>query len=146
MSAVPRSLVCERVRGQVSLRLDGELSQLESRMVDAHLARCSDCREFELTVCAITEDLRTAPLEPVSRPVVVRRLRRAAPLARTQIGIAAALAVVVLGGVTQLGTQRQEVGFGTPQRFDTSAQLEREVKQIIRNGRAFSRHGAAIPI
>ena len=39
--------------------LDGELSQLEQRMVAAHLERCADCRTFERTVSDFThEDAR----------------------------------------------------------------------------------------
>jgi predicted anti-sigma-YlaC factor YlaD len=38
--------LCARARFWVSLRIDGELSQLEGALLDAHLVRCPDCREF----------------------------------------------------------------------------------------------------
>ena len=45
MSAVYPLSVCARVREQVSLELDGELSQLEQRMLAAHLERCAACAD-----------------------------------------------------------------------------------------------------
>jgi predicted anti-sigma-YlaC factor YlaD len=62
MSAGLSPLVCDRVRGQVSVMLDGELSQLEQRMVASHLARCGDCRMFEESVREFTVQMREAPL------------------------------------------------------------------------------------
>ena len=141
MSAVPRSVVCDRVRAQISLRLDGELSQLESLMLASHLGRCADCSEFEASVVAVTNDLRSAPLEPVPHPIVVRRDRRRAPVARMQIGIAAAVAVAVLGAVSQVLPGESEPAFAAPQRYATTSQLAREVQQIIADGKAFSKRG-----
>ena len=137
MTVVPRSVVCDRVRSQVSLRLDGELSQLESRMVDAHLVRCPECRAFESGAVTITELLRAAPLEPLAEPVVVRRPSRTW-VARAQVGMAAAFALVFFGAATQFADHPGTSGIGQPSRYPTSLQLEREVKQIIRDGRAFS--------
>jgi predicted anti-sigma-YlaC factor YlaD len=146
MTVVPRSVVCDRVRGQVSLRLDGELSQLESRMVDAHLARCADCREFAAGITDVTEALRSAPLERLLRPVAVRRLRRAS-VSRAQVSMVAAVAVAVLGALTQIGDRQGEPAFTHPTRFESSQQLSREVQQIIADGRAFSQHaGPVTPI
>jgi anti-sigma factor RsiW len=146
MTVVPRSVVCDRVRSQVSLRLDGELSQLESRMVDAHLLRCPECNAFEAGAAAVTERLRDAPLEPLAQPVVVRRPARTW-VARAQLGMAAALALVFFGAATQLADGPSETTFGQPAQYDTSMQLEREVKQIIADGHAFSRSsGEVTPI
>lgn len=143
---MPRSLVCDRVRAQVSLRLDGELSQLESRMLDAHLARCAECRAYEAAIAAVTRELRAAPLEPLPHPIVVRRPRRVGTAIRLQAGIAAALALAVAGLATQLVAREAGPAGGAPGRYDTSQQLAREVEQIIAGGRAFERHGAAIPL
>jgi anti-sigma factor RsiW len=143
MSVVPRSVVCDRVRAQISLRLDGELSQLESLMLASHLARCDECTEFEASVVAVTHDLRAAPLEPVPHPVVVHRHRRRAPVARMQVGIAAAMAVAVLGAVTQILPREPEPAFAAPKQYATYSQLTREVQQIIADGRAFSKRGGS---
>jgi predicted anti-sigma-YlaC factor YlaD len=143
MAVVPRSIVCDRVRAQVSLRLDGELSQLESRMVDAHLARCGECREFEADASRFTDALRSAPLEVSARPVTIRRLRRGA-VSRAQVSMVAAVAVAVLGALTQLGDRNANREFTQPVRFETSQQLAREVAQIKADGRAFMQHGGDV--
>lgn len=99
-------MVCERVRGQVSVQLDGELSQLEQRMVAAHLERCADCAAFEASVRSFTEELRAAPREAPRRPIVVRRTRRVS-FSTLQVSAAATVAVAVLGVVSQLGSTQQ---------------------------------------
>jgi predicted anti-sigma-YlaC factor YlaD len=146
MSAVPRTVVCDRVRAQISLRLDGELSQLESRMLAAHLDRCADCSTYEADVARITAELRAAPLEAMERPIVIRRPRRVSAL-RLQAGVAAALAVAALGAVTQLQVSADQPAFASPKRYPTSSQLTREVNQIIADGNAFGTlQGSALPL
>jgi anti-sigma factor RsiW len=147
------SIVCDRVRAQISLRLDGELSELEQRMLESHVARCEDCAAFEADVVATTRALREAPLVPLERPVVLRRPARRVSLARMQVGVAAALAVAVLGVVAQLGpvaelgARSNEPAAASPTRYATYEQLAREVKQIIRNGRSFQKsRGSTLPL
>ncbi len=103
VNAVRSSIVCQRIREQVSLRLDDELSQLELRMVAAHLERCADAVEFEASVREFTEELRAAPLQSPRLPIVVRRARRRVSLSAAQISVAATLAVAVLGVLSQVG-------------------------------------------
>lgn len=147
MSVHPRSIVCDRVRAQISQRLDEELSQLESRMLASHVARCAECREYEAAVTTLTRALRDAPLESLAHPVVVRRPRRTALVARLQTGAAAALAVAFLGTVTQFASRDSDPSFAPPARFPTASQLTHEVEQIIRDGEAFAgRHGTALPL
>lgn len=128
-------MVCQRIREQVSLRLDDELSQLELRMVAAHLERCADCQAFEESVREFTEELRMAPLESPRLPIVVPRTRRVS-LSTAQLSAAAALAVAVLGVLSQVGvpgSQDRTVGGGlstTTNLFKTSWQPEREIAQI----------------
>jgi predicted anti-sigma-YlaC factor YlaD len=114
--------------------LDGELSQLEQRMVASHLARCADCRTFEQTVREFTFQMREAPLESPSVPVAVRRSRRAV-LSAANVGVAAMLAVAVLGVVSQLGSpgaQSSSAGprFNSANLFTAGWQPEREIAQI----------------
>lgn len=99
VSPVPHN--CEGVRAQVSLRLDAELSQLELRMLEAHLGRCADCREFEAGVTDFTTELRTAPLEPFARSVVIPR-RRGFSLIGARVGVAAAMALAIAGVASQM--------------------------------------------
>ncbi|MDQ3122722.1 MAG: zf-HC2 domain-containing protein [Actinomycetota bacterium] len=137
MNAVRSSIVCQRIREQVSLRLDGELSQLELRMVAAHLERCAECRTFEESVREFTEELRAAPLQSPRLPILVRRARRVS-LSAVQISVAATLAVAVLGVLSQVGlpgSADPAVGGGlsTANLFKTTWQPEREIAQIDAN-------------
>jgi predicted anti-sigma-YlaC factor YlaD len=92
-----RPLVCERVRGQISVGLDGELSQLERAMIASHLERCTACEAYAAEVRGFTQALRVAPLEPMARPVVIHRRRRHVG-ARVQVAAAAAVAIAALVG------------------------------------------------
>ena len=140
MSAVRPSVVCERVRAQVSLQLDDELSQLERRMLAAHLERCADCRSYTEDVNAFTTAVREAPLESLERPLVLRRARRPS-IARLQIGVAAGLAVAVLGAASQFAaseTQSPSLSRfeGTQNLSPPGAVLEREqaILAVVRPG------------
>ncbi len=92
--------ICERVRALVSLDLDGELSELESAIVEAHLDDCRACRAHRARVATTTYVMRSAPLEPLPRPIRLparRRLVRPAVLssaAAAAVAAAAALAIV----------------------------------------------------
>ena len=112
-------------------------------MVASHLLRCPECRAFEAGAVLVTEHLRAAPLEPLARPVVVRRPARTW-VARAQLGMAAALALVFFGAAAQLTDQQSESTFGQPAQYDTTMQLEREVRQIIADGHAFSQGAGAV--
>jgi predicted anti-sigma-YlaC factor YlaD len=143
MNAVRPSLVCQRIREQVSLRLDDELSQLEERMLASHLLRCPDCRTFEESVREFTEQLRSAPLESPRQPILVRRTRRVS-LTAAQVTAAATLAVAVLGVLSQVGvptTQDPSVRSTTANLFKTSWQPDRELAQLDSNLPGTSRPG-----
>lgn len=148
MRPVRRLLVCERVRAQVSLQLDGELSELERRMMESHLARCPECGSFARDAASLTRLVREAPLERPSYPIVVRRPRRML-VARMQVGFAAAVAIAVLGLAVQLaGPEPQgsstQSSLVAPIRYETYDELAREVQQILvdRNKQG----SAAVPI
>jgi anti-sigma factor RsiW len=134
-------MVCERVRAQVSIELDGELSELERRMLDSHLASCLSCRNYAADVVAFTTELRNAPLERMSRPIHIHRPRHVAT-ARVHVGLVAALAIAVVGSVLQLGLPAPQGGSPRdelPTRFPTLAEGQNEMKQVIADGRAFER-------
>jgi len=142
MSVVRLSDSCEGARAQISRRLDGEISQLEERMLEVHLVRCADCRTFDAQVAKFTNELRAAPLEPLAFPIEIRRARRTS-LARAQVAIAAVVAIAVIGSVLQLAipsSTRSSQALRSPDQFPTSTQIDREVKQIIADGRAFDQH------
>lgn len=92
--AFPRS--CERVREQVSLQLDGELSQLEQVILGRHLTRCAACADYRTEVAAITRRLREAPLEHPDWVFTLPR-RRSGSLRVVQVAAAAATIAVAVG-------------------------------------------------
>lgn len=135
MRASVLPVVCERVRGQVSVLLDGELSELEQRMAVAHLERCAECSAFEADVRRITMELRSTPAESPTRPIVVRRPRRVS-YGAVQVSAAAMLVVGVLGLASQLSATEpgarnaSSQRAGSPNLFRTSWQPELELAQI----------------
>lgn len=149
-----RPVVCERVRAQTSLRLDGELSELERRLMESHLTRCPECGAFEQDVARLTQSLRDAPLERSRNPVVIHAPRRVS-FAHIQGGVAAAVAVVVFGIAVQFaGSEPAQLPgrstLGESVRFESYDELAHEVRQVLAGGRAFDRRtgnvGSAVPI
>jgi predicted anti-sigma-YlaC factor YlaD len=134
MGLIDMSVNCSRVRAQVSLRLDDELSQLERRMLSAHLERCDDCRVYADEVEEFTLALRAAPPVPLDRPIVVRRPRRLV-IARMQAGVAAVLAIAAVGLASQVTPSSSgEVSDWsvTVTRFPTRAETEHELALLKR--------------
>src|SRR5712692_9429367 len=105
MELIP--LLCERACRWASLRVDGELSELESALLDDHLGRCRSCRVFARGVEDVAAALAAARLErPAPLALVIPRRRRALPLpqsaAAATLVVAAAVAALV-GGVAGHG-------------------------------------------
>jgi anti-sigma factor RsiW len=98
MRFVPRhNMVCERGREWISLRLDGELSELAEKMLEAHLARCAGCRAFESDAVAATSLIRSTPLEQLRQPLSLPRGRRLVLSTRRVSAAATGAAAIVLG-------------------------------------------------
>ena len=89
-------MLCERSREWISLRLDGELSELAEKMLESHLARCAACRSFEGDVEVTSRLVRTAPLERPEHPIALPSSRRRA-FFRPVGAVAATAAAVALG-------------------------------------------------
>jgi predicted anti-sigma-YlaC factor YlaD len=92
--------LCSRARFWASLRVDGELSELEGALLDAHLGRCADCRTYAADVAGTTAALRGAPLEHAT-PIVIAAPPRPG---RILAGLVAATLVVlaaVVGGLVR---------------------------------------------
>jgi predicted anti-sigma-YlaC factor YlaD len=87
------------MRASISAALDGELSELESLRVRAHLDGCDVCREFEASARFATTALRMAPLEPLTRPLALPSRRKRALGLRMPSAAAAAVLMVAFGGV-----------------------------------------------
>ena len=94
-----RSQECERTHASISAALDGELSELESLRVRAHLDGCDVCREFEASAQFSSTALRMASLEPLTRPLTLPSRRRRGLGVRVPSVAAAAVLMVAFGGV-----------------------------------------------
>ena len=89
---------CSRALAWASLELDGELSQLESVLLERHLERCAGCALHVSEMRTLATTLRTAALETPSAPVFVARSRRSRSGAlAAKVAIAAALALAAGG-------------------------------------------------
>jgi predicted anti-sigma-YlaC factor YlaD len=95
---------CDRARAWASLRLDGEISELEEALLVAHLRRCAACSEYEETTRAAVLTLRAQPLERIENPVAVAGRRRI-PLRPAAVARVAAVVAAVVGVSAVLGTQ-----------------------------------------
>ena len=94
---------CERVRAWAALAPDEELSLLELRLLDAHLAGCAGCRCFAEQVAGIAAELRQAAPERSSRRYVASStpVRRSAEARVRSVASAAAVAAMALGIAAQ---------------------------------------------
>jgi len=108
--------LCDRARHWASLRLDGELSELEAALLDAHLERCPGCRAFAEEADGIVGALRAVALEPLQAPVVIplrHRPRRVRAL-QTAVAVALVLAAAALGSL--LGVANRDSQSAAPTR------------------------------
>lgn len=98
LTAVPPS-DCQRAREAVSAQLDGELSELGSARLSAHLRECDACAAYALDLASISTRLRTAPLERPQTSVELPARRRPA----LQLAAVAAAVVAVAASSLALG-------------------------------------------
>jgi predicted anti-sigma-YlaC factor YlaD len=94
----PTGVLCDRARAWAALEPDGELSELERKLLSSHLDRCDACAVFSVRVAAVAAELRAASLQPLPRPVSVPVWRRRPVYSRVSaVGAAAAVALMALG-------------------------------------------------
>lgn len=103
----PRSGRCDRARQWASLRVDGELSELEGALLDKHLEGCPACRSFAAGLASATEIVRATPVEepqiayaPPERRAVLRL-----PV-RRRVAVVAIAAAAALGSFVGSSLQR----------------------------------------
>jgi predicted anti-sigma-YlaC factor YlaD len=87
------------MRAWISAELDGELSDFESILLRGHLVGCDSCMTFKHDAAAFAGALRDAPLESMSRPVVVSRRRPAFRPLRVPGVAALAVLMIASGGL-----------------------------------------------
>ena len=100
MSLEAQSGDCGRARRWAALAPDGELSMLESRLLQAHVQRCPVCARIAADIEAISDAIRSAPLESPSARVALPVARRATFLNRAPGARAMGrFAAVAVGGL-----------------------------------------------
>lgn len=104
---------CADALASLSLSLDQELSPIERRKLERHLAGCPDCGRKGASVEAITLTLRTLPLEAPSVSVLPHLPRRRR-VARSGLPAAAAAIVASLGLVVLQGSAGASSGDVNP--------------------------------
>jgi ferric-dicitrate binding protein FerR (iron transport regulator) len=120
---------CERAAHWASLRLDGELSHLEDRLLEDHLGRCEECRNLEAGMRSTAQLLRRAPVEEPSRRAVVSLPRPSqSPFRRKRTALVAAAA---LGLGALVGSFAQGPSARAPQAPGPEVSLlTRDVQQL----------------
>jgi predicted anti-sigma-YlaC factor YlaD len=93
---------CDRARQRASIDVDGELSEFERALLDAHLADCQSCGEFRREIAGLTQAVRIAQAAQLTRPIEIARVRRRYGLRLAPYGLrlapaAAVMTVAVLG-------------------------------------------------
>jgi predicted anti-sigma-YlaC factor YlaD len=86
---------CDQAREYISLRLDGELAEVEQARLEAHTASCAACRAYAVDIESVTEELRAAEPELPADSVVLPRARRFS-VRSFQVGAAAAAVVAIV--------------------------------------------------
>jgi hypothetical protein len=90
---------CERARQWSSLCLDGELSELETALLEQHLEACDSCLAFDERLRVTAISLRTTPSEPPRvRFQIPERTRVRFPASR-RLAVAAIAAALALGSL-----------------------------------------------
>jgi anti-sigma factor RsiW len=125
LTPVPPS-ECQRAREAVSARLDGELSEIGSARLSAHLRGCAACSAYALEVAAVATRLRMAPLEQPSVPVALPARRR-----RPGLQIAAAAAAVLVAAASSLALGHSLRSSNRPARTATQVITSPSLQQDI---------------
>ena len=91
---------CAQARAAASLRLDGELAELDVARLRAHMQRCAECRAFAEEIGRAAALLRGASLEQATfgsfREPQPGTARVAVPVAAVAVVVAAAAAAAQL--------------------------------------------------
>ena len=148
MTRFPRGVLCERARSWAALAPDNELSELEQKLLDAHLARCAGCTRFAERVAAVADELRRASLERPTYPIAAPAWRRRNAYGRVRaVGAAAAVAAMALGVASRapLPSEGRQHGFQLPNIVLTGddERLEQKEQRDLRRNQILISAGAA---
>lgn len=142
--------LCARARFWVSLRVDDELSELESALLDAHLTCCAGCREFSAGAESSTRVIRAAAY--LGHSSITLDLPRSPRRLGAGAGIAGLIAAAALTGVLVHGTATPGSAHSSAIRsvavvasVETPDQLRRLRRTTLLNERRLPRDVSAEP-
>src|SRR5688572_5897882 len=134
MDPRPGSVLCDRARAWAALLPDRELSELERKLLDRHVASCACCRAFAREVATVTELIRHEELVPLSHPIAVPSWRRRTAITARigSLGAAAAVALMAIGIASRapLPTADESSNSRLTRVTDYANNAPREVAQI----------------
>lgn len=87
---------CDRARTWASLRLDGELSELEGALLDAHLQRCSACAAVAAGIEGIAGVVRSTEAEQPAAPTWLPPAQRRGSLRAFYVAAASLVALAAI--------------------------------------------------
>ncbi len=127
-------VLCDRARAWAALAPDGELSELEQKLLDAHLARCAPCESFAGDVVALADTIRAEELQRLSHPLTISAWRsRSSTFARVRaVGAAAAVALMAVGITARAPLPTDDRDTALPRVTNFSNNAEAELVQILR--------------
>lgn len=134
----PLSQLCERARTWASLRADGELSELEAALLDAHLGRCPACTDFARGFEDVAGALRATTLErpaPLALSLPRRRLRALHAAAAAVVVVGAGIAALVAAPSGQHASVKPVAMVAAAESPDGLRQLRRPLLVERRNAR-----------
>jgi ferric-dicitrate binding protein FerR (iron transport regulator) len=121
---------CARAAEWVSLRLDRQLSDFEEVLLEAHLARCPDCKALAARMIGLTAALRATPLERPAFAFEAPRRTRGRTAALRAVSAAAAVAVVGLSGLVGLQLSASHSRPGTVADLKVIGLKERQMDEL----------------
>jgi anti-sigma factor RsiW len=97
---------CDRARQWSSLRVDGELSELEDALLEKHLDTCEECLAFDAGLRSTATVMRAAPVEAARlRVELPSRPRVSFPVGR-RVAVAAISVASAAGSIVGSTLQR----------------------------------------
>jgi anti-sigma factor RsiW len=121
---------CARARESASARLDGELAELQTAWLEAHLRSCPECQAYAAEITEITRRLSAEPLaQPTGTAFVPQRLRRTGFV---PAAAAAAIVVAVAGSSFAVGGMLGSHGSRVPPPATTeTSALAGSIDQLV---------------
>jgi predicted anti-sigma-YlaC factor YlaD len=140
------SIECERARLWASLGADGELTELESAALAAHLRGCHDCAAAAAGLDRLAQAVRALPLVAPSRPLLLAPHRRRYGRLHLAASAAAVIAALAFGSLAGTLSSR---GGGAPKPQDAAShrlQIQQSLLALMAGSADSSRpHGRIIP-